>query len=46
VAWWAWLLVGWLVLSVVCGLFIGALAATARERERGTAPDGRSIDRS
>jgi hypothetical protein len=36
VAWWAWLLVGWLVLSVVGGLFIGALAATARERDRGT----------
>ena len=35
-AWWAWLLIGWLALSVVSGLFIGALAATARERERGT----------
>src|SRR6185437_10720543 len=29
VVWWAWLLIGWLVLSVVGALFIGALAATA-----------------
>ena len=34
-AWWAWLLVGWLVLSVLSGLFIGALAATARDRGQG-----------
>jgi hypothetical protein len=48
VAWWAWLLVGWLVLSISCALFLGALAATAREREErrtgtGPPPDRRTL---
>jgi hypothetical protein len=33
VAWWGWLLIGWLVLSIAAGVFLGALAATASERE-------------
>jgi len=32
VAWWAWLLVGWLVLSIVGGFLLGALIQQAEEQ--------------
>jgi hypothetical protein len=32
--WWAWLLVIWAVLATAVGLFLGAVAARARARER------------
>jgi hypothetical protein len=33
VAWWVWLLVGWVTLSIAGAFFLGAMAATVRERE-------------
>ncbi len=33
-AWWVWLLVGWAVLSTAAGVYVGAVAAEARARER------------
>lgn len=32
--WWAWLIVVWLVLVTPAALYLGAVAAKARERER------------
>lgn len=32
--WWGWLLLGWSVLAVAAGFWIGATAALTRRRER------------
>jgi hypothetical protein len=33
-AWWAWVLTGWVLLSIVGAFAIGALAGRHRDRER------------
>jgi hypothetical protein len=38
-AWWAWLLVGWVVAAFVVALLLGAAAGVIKRRERAGSPD-------